>query len=120
MSLFWEIWVDLNHTAINSIEQNLEEERSIFSNNIMKDFPIFFNFTQELHLIALCLIILLVCSKVPIHLEKVNTILWRVQQQLASATGQLETTKPFFQFGNCINPHRCKIQQRCVVQRPEP
>ena len=99
----------------------------------MKDFPIFFNFTQELHLIELCLIISQVCSKVPIHLEKVNTILWRVK---TCADLQLETTKPLLSVRkivlirivakfssaaeNCVNPHRCEIQQRCVVQRPEP
>ena len=40
----------------------------------MKDSPIFFDFTQELHLIESCLIISLVCSEVPIHLEKINTL----------------------------------------------
>ena len=40
----------------------------------MKDSPIFFDFTQELHLIELCLIISLVCSDVSIHHEKINAL----------------------------------------------
>ena len=87
----------------------------------MKDSPIFFDFRQELHLIELCLIISLVCSDVPIHHEKINTLESKKsnnQKMNYMMTANNET----FSFSSdiCVNPHRCEIQQRCVVQRPEP
>ena len=80
----------INHQPSNKTSQ--KKGPFSFSNHIMKDFPIFFNFTQELHLIELCLTISLVCSKVPIHLEK--SILWRVKQLATAWTRNL-----YFQFG---------------------
>ena len=83
----------------------------------MKDFPIFFNFTQELHLIELCLIISMVCSKVPIHLEKINTLESKATTNTNKLANNSKRRNLFFQFGKLHKS--ASLQNTAALRRPK-